>query len=743
MNRPPANPPYPRFGECLRTLALAFDTKAGNHDVDRLARQGDYDWSLLRRLTGELLLAPLARYVDPGFAALLSAWLEHMQVRYRELVLDATVDSLGRPAALPILVSTFFAPQAAGLLVAARKDWGGPELARLLDPACDPVAVAMEWLNAGEATPLAKVAFPGTTGQDRAAYEKVRKWTRGVDVPSLAGIRMFADALGRSAAVGEEKTVLLRRWLLLARALAYLDRQWPAVPVRKEMLRYLLSGMPDIDVPAILWQAVQDHAGRYAAMSSPALALYEDLERTTPKEAGAQERTRQAIDALASLMTEHDPEGNTAFHLAWLEGRWHVLSGRFGEALGHYEHAVELASYRAGKQLASILEEGLALAAFLNDKPCIKRFKHQAVAAGLFVEPQGQSVIERWEIDQVSQQFHRLFPHAGRFPEAPLHDEQEGLLGLLVLDEEALERMQPDLARPDRVRAVRFLGGEVRRQPQLLILASQGKVSEVARLLEQGASVDQLDDAGGSALLCAMQYAERSGDRRTLDLLLDVPHAAATLDSMTAKKQITPLFFAIGHGQPDVVEKLLRMGAAADRRANIVDQTPLHHVIETLGAIRSPARLRHLLSRSRSADRDLVRQDVLRRHGVSLAGVFGDGSALQRLRENEDHEAIFQEVIDFLVRDRLARHSEAALLRMAELLLQHGANPNARHAYPAPGRTPLMLAAENDSAAAFDMLLRGGGDPFLADAQGCSSMTLALGFRSANVVRYLRTRNIM
>ena len=196
-----------------------------------------------------------------------------------------------------------------------------------------------------------------------------------------------------------------------------------------------------------------------------------------------------------------------------------------------------------------------------------------------------------------------------------------------------------------------------------------------------------------------------------------------------------------------MVERLLRMGAAADRRANIIDQTPLHHVMETLGAIRSPGKLyrflSHSLSRYLAADRDLVRQEVLRRYGVSLAGVFGDGSVLQRLRANEDHDAIFRKVVAFMVEQHLARHSETALLRMAELLLQHGANPNARHGYPAPGRTPLMLAAENDSAAAFDMLLRRGGDPYQADAQGLSSIRLALGFGAANVVRYLRTRNIM
>jgi len=237
------NPPYPRFGECFRTLALAFDTKAGNREVDRLAREGDYDCSLLPQLTDELLLTSLSKYVDSDFASLLRLWLDHMHIRYRELILGATVDSLGHADALPILISNFFAPQAIWLLVAVRKDFGGPELTRLLDSEKNPVAVVMDWLNEGEEIPLGKVAFPGTTHHDRAGYEKVRKWIRGSDVPTLGSIKMFADAIDRRGSICKEKTVSLRRWLVLARALSYLEKQSPSFPVRYEMLRYLLSGM--------------------------------------------------------------------------------------------------------------------------------------------------------------------------------------------------------------------------------------------------------------------------------------------------------------------------------------------------------------------------------------------------------------------------------------------------------------------------------------------------------------------
>lgn len=743
MTRKTDNPPYPRFGECYRTLALAFDTKAGNREVDRLAREGDYDWSLLPRLTDELLLTPLGRYVDPGFASLLRLWLEHMHIRYRELILGVTVDSLGRADALPVLVSGFFAPQAVWLLVAVRKEFGGPELTSLLDREKSPVAVVMDWLDEGEAIPLAKLAFPGTTDHDRAAYEKVRKWMRGSDTPDVASIKTFADAIGRRGAIAKEKTLALRRWLVLARALCWLEKQPPSFSVRQEMLRYLLSGMPDIDVQSILRRTVAACAGRYSTLSLPALTLYEDLRRFTPKNPGDRERTRRAIEELERLTAEHDPEGNTAFHLDWIRGRWHVLSGQPGDALRHYENAVVLGSYRAGFQLESILKEALAVAAFLRDRPCLKRFKNQAVAAGLFANPKDRALIEDWEIDQVSQQFHRIFPHAGRFPEAPRPDEEKGLYGLLVLDQGEMDRLRPDTGRPDRVRTLRFLGGEVRRRPQLAIFASLGKASDVATLLGSGASVDQLDDAGASALLCAIQYAAGTGDRHALDLLLGVPHAKATLDSVTSRKQITPLLCAIDQGEPDVVGTLLLLGATADLRGNIVDETPLYYVMETLGSICSPGKLYRYLYNSFLTDQDLMKQEVMRRYGVSITGVFGTDQGLRALPEDARYRETLQKLVGALVQERIARHSLPKLLRMTELLLRYDAKPNARHDYPVPGRTPLMLAAENDSAAAFDMMIRAGGDPYQADAEGRSSVVIAHGFRSVEVLKYLRDRKII
>jgi hypothetical protein len=735
-------PPYPRLGECYRTFALALGTKASNRDVDRLARKGDFDWSLLSGLSDELIVDPIKKYVEPEFGDLVGQWLEHMHGSYLDLVTTVGLDSLNRTDALRLLIPNYFALHALGLIVGIHRVFGGPELTRLFDPERSPIAVVLEWLNEGEEIHLAKVAFQATTGSDRSDREMIQKWFRGPDLPELASIRRFADAVDQADSTRNEKTLNLRRWLVVGRALAYLENASPQ-PFRGTMRRHLLLGMPDLDIQHHLSLAVIRAAERYSALSTPALTLYEDLKRLTPKSPGEQERTKRAIDDLERLTGEHDPEGNTLFHIAWIKGRWHILAGKLDEAISHYEMAVELGGYRAGEMLKPILEESLALAAFLGKQSLLNRLKHQAIAAGLFSDPSTKASIENWEIGQFSDQFLHLFPIHSRFPEAMHHEDKIPTLGFLALDEEKIDGMKPDFRDPNRQRSIRSLDGEIRRWPQLRLFASFGRAVEVESLLERGASVDLLDASGASALLCAIQYASQTGDRRALDLLLQKPHAKATLDSTTAKKQLTPLLCAIDYGEPDVVGKLLEMGATADRRANIVAMTPLYYAIEKYGAVRYPARLFRQLYDSLTAAPDLVRQEIMRRYNVNLAGVYGDGRAIGAMMGNRKYREVFGKLVTATLNEHVARHSEAKLLRIAELLLESEANPNAPHQYPAPGRTPLMLAAENNFGRAFDLMMRHRGDPYQTDAADVSCAMIAMRFRSTEIVGYLRAKGII
>lgn len=133
-----------------------------------------------------------------------------------------------------------------------------------------------------------------------------------------------------------------------------------------------------------------------------------------------------------------------------------------------------------------------------------------------------------------------------------------------------------------------FADGQVWRRPLLQWFASSNRLEEVELLLSKGAPVDQLDGSGGSALLCAIQEAIRTGDHRVLNSLLACPHSNATLESVTTKKPFTPLLCEVEFGEPDVVERLLTMGADADLRGNIINETPLYLALTKMGEIRNP-----------------------------------------------------------------------------------------------------------------------------------------------------------
>lgn len=185
------------------------------------------------------------------------------------------------------------------------------------------------------------------------------------------------------------------------------------------------------------------------------------------------------------------------------------------------------------------------------------------------------------------------------------------------------------------------------------------------------------------------------------------------------------------------------MGATADLRGEIIDQTPLYFAMGRLGAIRNPLKFYHHLHQSLEASPDLVKKEVLRRYNVSMAGVFGDGEGLRRLREIPRYADLFERLVTAMVEEQIKRHSLPKLTQIVELLLKHGANPNAVHRYPALGRTPIMLAAENNYGRVFDLMLQHNGDPYQTDGAGMNCLKIAMAFLSAEVVGYMRSKGIL
>lgn len=724
-----ALPPYPRFGECIAVLAGALDINKAGGDVGRLAREGDFDWEKLDAVIQELLVDGCAWVVGDAAQRIIAPWIDSTREAYARVVLDVPLDAVVRGDTLPVLIEKFFAPAAAALLRQAHTAIPGPDLKALLADGSGPVKVTLEWFDGIVGTPVEKRLYPESTGSDRVEQEKLRKWRSGVDIPSSQSIKLLCTKLD-ALCVSVESCAM---WLLISSALARLERSWGG-SLRQLIRPHIEGSAPDsLSIESCLSEMVQRAGRTWPELATLGRKLWYDLRRTSQKLVDDQDRTWHEIEALEKTAATSDPEGRSAYHYAWMKGRWHALSGQYQEALPHYEQAFEIACYRAGHQIKDLISEASCIAGFLGKRPSLKRLKHVGIALGLFRKPGSKVALEEWEFDQFAQQLPVIFPASGRFAESQSDLTDQPMQGCLLIDKDTLSKMLPDLKSVNRVRAVNFANGAVRRWPQLRLFASFGLLEQVNVLLQAGASVDDLDSSGGSALLCALQHAESTGQRQVLDLLLARPHQISTINALTHRKRLTPLMSAIDLGQPDVVEALVAQGADVEQRALTDNQSPLYYLVSQMFHKVSPARMLFTLTQKMMEEPDVVLQDTLRRFGVGMSGTFGSDVSGPR---SHPEQAIAAATM--LVSRHVSRHTVSNLTRIGAVLLKAGANPNASHQYPVPGRTPLMLAAESDLPELFDLMIRHGGDPLIPDSMGQNCSRIARAFGSRHVYNYLQ-----
>lgn len=725
-------PPYPRFGECISALAGAIDANKAGSDVGRLAREGDFDWERLDTVIDELLIDSSAAVLGDTAHRIFLQWISSVRSAYTQLVLGVSLDALGRKDALPVLVEHFFAPVGGQLLRQVSAELPGPDLQRLLDEGQQPLQLTFEWLDSAVGGPVEKMLYPGSTGSARVEQEKVRKWRTGTDIPSAQSIKLFYRKLVECS----EPIPACPVWLLIASALSRLERQWPG-SLRSLMLPQARGiASPSRPVEDVLSELVVRAGQAWPELAKAGCHLWHDLRRTSAKQPGDRGRTWQQIEALEQLAKRLDPEGHTAYHYSWMKGSWHVLSGQYQEALPHYKQAFEQACYRAGHQIKDIVSEASCLSAFLpKERVFLKQLKHVGIALGLYRKPEAGKVLEDWELDQLARQLPVEFPACGRFVECQQDLTDEPIQGWLFLDRDAISKMKPDLKAPSRVRAVHAADGQVRRWPQLRLFASFGLFEQVQALLDAGASVDDLDSSNASALLCAIQHAEQTGGREALDLLLVQAHQRDTINAMTKRKRLTPLMCAIDLGLPDVVAGLVTQQADVEQRALTDNQSPLYYLVSQLSGKVNPSQMLAGQTALMMQEPDLMLQDTLRRFGVGLAGAFGSNTTALR-----SHQELAIAVAKALVDMHVSRHSIPKLMRIAAILLEAGARPNATHRYPVPGRTPLMLAAESDLPELMDLMIQRGGDPLMPDAHGQDCWQIARAFHSRRALNYLSQR---
>jgi ankyrin repeat protein len=297
----------------------------------------------------------------------------------------------------------------------------------------------------------------------------------------------------------------------------------------------------------------------------------------------------------------------------------------------------------------------------------------------------------------------------------------------------------------------------------LYLAAVNGSAAMIERLLDAGAQADEVGTEGETVLMTAA----RSGHVPAALALLE---HGAEVDGREQWHGQTALMWATAQGHVDMIETLLAHGARVDARSN-------HEVWErqTTAEPRAkwlpPGALTALLFAAREgcatcipvlvaagADVDATTPDGI--SGVVLALINGHYDAAAALIEAGTDPALVDETgrgalyaaIDFNTMPASNRPAPDVLenrhtaLDIAALLLERGADPNARLERIAPyrakldrgndtvlgaGTTPLLRAAKAGDLPAMHLLLSHGADPELATESGVNALMLAAGLGTA------------
>jgi len=233
-------PPYPRMGEIYRALALAFDTKAKNRDVDRYAREGDVDWRLPVNLIHELFLEPIKEITNTHFSDFLYRSLVGFHQNYISLVGGVEVNTLPRENCLPILIEHYFIPYGALALYEAGKNFGCPNLIQLLSNQTTTAAV-FSWLSPDDPSALIKSAYPDSVGSDKTSKDNILRWIKGEHLPDLSSIKLLLGAL-QANGTSTQALENIGIWLLIARAVDWFEKKCDASDPKALMRSFILSG---------------------------------------------------------------------------------------------------------------------------------------------------------------------------------------------------------------------------------------------------------------------------------------------------------------------------------------------------------------------------------------------------------------------------------------------------------------------------------------------------------------------
>ena len=425
--------PYPTIGECLRFVVRAFDLRghgevAARKLLDRLAIEGDYDWTLFPEIMDQMIRQPLTKCTDDQFAKFAATRLGHIRDDYISVIGKISLDALSRDEALPALAEHYFIPMTSGFLQRTKATFGGPDLILLLAPPrtttdgkvdnFNPIEAVLQWFmhaHTGELRQVSAYLYDDANDPDRAKRNLLSRHLRGKQIPDTAALRDVVKTIrSRRWYTNDGPTPqLLSRWLFIARALIWAETHVSStLNLRSALLWWARPDVsPEFDVGIPLSTLVIDKGNQFPELKVAGLLACHHIRAIQHLSA---KQLTEAVEHVKKFRRAFERAGQPHFAiymLYWCEARKAAWQGDRDEALRLYKLAADCALYRSGSEMKHLLIEAVLMAAECRKKAVYNQLMSRAAALHVFTHPLAGPTTSIPRMEEICVNFISYFPH--------------------------------------------------------------------------------------------------------------------------------------------------------------------------------------------------------------------------------------------------------------------------------------------------------------------------------------------
>lgn len=745
-------PPFPYVGEVLRFIAAILETKPVGRDLDRLAREGDFDSEKVFSIADNVFVLPLPSdcvVVPIKSAEIIAQFRSYFLTCYLAFIRSNPVLGFSRQEVLVGLVR-FSVPIVVDLLNSVLTN--RVDLLKTFSNANKPIVAGMIWLSS---------EFQHEWGEyrsslDKAGQDRTLRWMKGEQQPNASDLFIQLEKFIKEMKIKNDVGRMIFDTFMAVVILQNIYQLDTTGTIKEELRKNAcVDTLTPPLVELLLEKIPQTVLAKRKNNVLPYIVQIEeaktDLLNNQKERHSLSSELDSRITNIEKFVTLHEYEYLNWWQALRIRAIWLVFNGKLTEANAIYKSFMDVVCYTGDENQNNIFKESLVLASALDDRSFLKRLKHIGIVFDYFGKPiqskESQankssrttvSVVEDWEVLGWKSRFFSVFRKELFFIESP-----ESLIpnispSIYYLGPEDFAK-KPDLAKPDSL-----ITHQGKRYPQITWFTMLGNFTSTKDLIAAGANVNKLSDSGESALLFAIQfmnpdeltdYKECSQDSDLFELISSRDHSINTVSTPTNARKYTCLGCAVETGSLKVVDVLLGFKANPNQFHGISQQSPLYLATKLF-----PCKKLSLTSGE-------IDYEGLRRTVPFFRSLTIDEIAIAHQEQTNNPEYIFlMETYEQIINDRRGkRHSREGFLKIIDSLLKSGADPNQPHMINGiKGYTPLMMAAENNSLPVFELMIEHGGNPnitcnsfYFDNPVVDSCWEIAVRWRSGLIVKYL------